>query len=221
MHPSKTCFISAGIGAWYNLGVERFKGSLHGAPADVQIWKDEWPPGRFPRDCVYTIKAAAFEYAIAQGYRTIIWGDASITARKGVEPFLEVVRTKGYWLGTSGHNAAQTCSDACLAYFGITRDDAAKISDCATGLFGMCLDNPQSARFVELFIKAGRDGVFHGSRKHANQSKDPRFLFHRQDQSAATIIASKVGITLSPFAEFGRFRWDRQRLDTIFHCEGM
>jgi len=219
--PPNPVLMTAGIGAWYNRGVERLRGTLIGHPVDVQAWVDEWPPGDFPRDCIYTAKAAAFNYAIQSGYRTLIWADASITVRKPIQPFLDAVRAKGYWLGTSGHNAAQTCSDACLSYFGVTRDEAEGIPDSATGLFGMCLDHPQAAKFVELFIKAGRDGAFHGSRKHAGQSSDPRFLFSRQDQSAATIIANKVGLTLSPWQEFCRFRWDINRLDTIFHCEGM
>lgn len=216
-----TCFISAGIGAWYNTGTDRLKGTLLGQPVDIQIWRDQWPPGNFPRECIYAIKAAAFEYAVKQGYRTLIWGDASITARKSIGPFLDAIKARGYWLGQSGYNAAQTCNDSCLAYFGVTRDEAAQIHDCATGLFGMCLDHPPAAKFVELFIKAGREGAFNGSRKHAKQSKDPRFLFHRQDQSAATIIAHKVGLQLSAWGEFCRFKWDRDRLDTIFHCEGM
>ena len=221
MHPSKTCFISAGIGAWYNIGAERFKGSLHGQPVDVRIWKDEWPPGGFPRECVYTIKAAAFDFAIKQGYRTIVWGDASITARKSVQPFLDVVNAKGYWLGQSGYNAAQTCTDACLAYFGVDRDWAAKVPDSATGLFGVNVDHPTGRAFIEAFIKAGMEKAFHGNRKHAKQSKDPRFLFGRQDQSCATVIAGKMGMPLDSWQEFCRFKWDRQRLDTIFHCEGM
>jgi hypothetical protein len=221
MHPSKTCFISAGLGAWYNLGAERFKGSLHGHNADVQIWKDEWPPGGFPRECPYTVKAAAFDYAIKQGYRTIIWGDASVTARKSTDAFIAAVNAKGYWLGSSGYNAAQTASDAQLAYFGMDRDWAQQVPDTATGLFGVCLDHAIARDFMEMFIKAGRDQAFHGSRKHAKQSADPRFLFCRQDQSCASVITGKLGMKLDAFSEHCRFRWDRDRLDTIFHCEGM
>lgn len=221
MHPSKTVFISAGIGKWYDSGTDRLKGTLltHGCNADIQIWRNEWPPNGYERDCVYHIKAAAFEHAIGLGYRTIIWADASVTARKNVQPFIDVVNAKGYWLGQSGHNAAQTCSDACLAYFGVDRDWAQGVPDSATGLFGVCMDHDVPAEFIRLFIKAGREGAFRGSRKHDGQSKDPRFLFARQDQSAATIIAGKLGLKLDRFIDFARFRWDKA--DTIFHCEGM
>jgi hypothetical protein len=221
MHPQKTVIISAGIGSWYDIGTDRLKGTLitHGCDADTQFWRNQWPPNGYERDCVYHIKAAAFEHAIGVGYRTIIWADASVTARKNPNPFIDLVRQKGYWLGQSGHNAAQTCSDACLAYFGVDRDWAQTVPDCATGLFGVNIDNPVAAEFIRLFIKAGREGAFRGSRKHDGQSKDPRFRFHRQDQSCATIIAAKLGMKLDTWITYCRFRWDTA--DTIFHCEGM
>jgi len=218
---NKTCFISAGISEWYSTGARRFKASLLnvGAPADIRIWVDEWPPGKFSRHCIYTIKAAAFGFAIKEGYTTIVWGDASIQAIKKVEPFLDVVNAKGYWLGQSGYNAAQTCNDACLQYFGVTRDEAEKMHDSATGLFGVSIEHEIGRKFIERFIQAGRDEVFHGSRLHAKQSKDPRFLFARQDQSCATVIAGKMGMPLDRFSDFVRFRWDSY--DATFHCEGL
>lgn len=220
-HPA--VFISAGIGAWYNTGIDRFKGSLidKGVAADFQFWKDEWPPGKFPRECIYTIKAAAFEFAIKSGYKTIIWGDASVWAVNPVNGFINEVNAKGYWLGHSGHNAAQTCSDACLKYFGITRDEAEKIHDCATGLFGVNLDFDGPRRFIERFIQAGRDQAFHGARNHAGQSGDRRFLYHRQDQSCATIIAHQEGMKLDAWQSRVAFRWDKTKPEHVFRCEGM
>ena len=218
---NKTVFLSAGIGAWYNLGTDRLKGSLinHGWPYDIRIFRDEWPSNKFDRSCVYTIKADAFLWAISQGYRTIIWGDASIYAQAKMEPFVEAINARGYWIGQSGYNAAQTCSDACLNYFGVNRDWAEKVPDSATGLFGVNLDNPVANEFIETWIKAGRDGAFAGSRLHARQSKDPRYLHHRQDQACASIIAGKMGMKLDHCIEFFGFCWDTQ--PTIFKCQGL
>lgn len=215
-------FLNAGIGKWYSLGSERLKGSLIGvgAPVEHRFWIDQWPDSHTPRDVVYNIKGAAFDAAIKEGYRILIWGDSSVYAVKKIEPFLDVIRIKGYWLGQSGHNAAQTCSDACLKYFGITRDEAEKIHDCATGLFAVNLDFDAPRRFIERFIKAGREGAFHGSRLHAGQSADPRFLYARQDQSAATIIAAQEGMKLDSWQDFVAFKWDAVT-HHIFKCEGM
>lgn len=223
MHPSKTVFISAGIGLWYSTGAERFKGSLiqFGAPADCKIWVNDWPPAKIAREPIYNIKAVAFEWALNQGYETIIWADASVWAITPVNRFLDDLARKGYWLGQSGHRASQTCSDACLQYFGIDRDQADKIHDCATGLFGVNVNHAAPRRFIERFIKAGHDGAFAGSRKHGGQSKDPRFLFHRQDQSAATIIASQEGLALDLWQTAVAFAWDAVKPCHTFKCQGM
>jgi hypothetical protein len=46
------------------------------------------------------------------------------------------------------------------------------------------------------FFQAAKDRAFAGSREHGGQSQDPRFLFHRQDQSAASLIAGTSGMRL-------------------------
>jgi hypothetical protein len=222
IHPSKTCFLNVGIGEWYSTGTDRLKGSLiqHGFEGDILTWKDEWPCSDFPRECVYTVKASAFNQAIKRGYRTIIWGDSSVTAVRNTANFVAKINADGYWIGQSGYNAAQTASDAQLAYFGVDRDTAQTYHDCASGLFGVNMDFEKPRNFIEAFVKAGREQAFHGSRKHAKQSRDPRFLFCRQDQSAASLILGKLGMPLRPFISECKFLWDRDSGQT-FHLQGM
>lgn len=218
----KPIFLSAGIGRWYSSGVERLGGSLvdKGWPGDLKIWKDEWPNNGFPRDCIYTIKAAAFQWAIDHGYTTIIWGDASITALRPLAAFVATVEEKGYWIGQSGYNCAQVCSDRMLDYFGVSRDAAEKMHDTATGIFGVNLKNPVINEMILTWIQAGRDGAFAGSRLHAGQSSDPRFLFGRQDQAAMSVIAGKLGVPLCNFLDRCKFVWDADA-GQEFHCQGM
>ena len=214
------CFINAGIGEWYCHGSDRLKASLqqHGFSGDVLIWKD-WPEIPFPRDVIYTCKAAAFQQAIDADYGTIIWADSSIFAQDDVTPFVARVVDKGMWIGSSGYNGAQTCTDACLQYFEVTRDEAERMPDCATGLFGVNLDFDFARKFIEAWIKSAHEGAFNGSRHHSGQSKDRRFKFGRQDQSAATMLCGKMGIKLDAFSEFVGYRWDKY--PSIFKCEGM
>lgn len=221
IHPTKTCFLSAGIGEWYATGTDRLKGTLldKGFDGDLLIWRNEWPSNNFPRDVVYNVKPDAVQTAMDRGYTTIIWGDASITARKNTAPFTQHIREHGYWIGQSGHRASQTCTDAQLQYFGVSRDWAHEVTDCATGLFGFDISRPEMRKIVEEWIKAGREGAFRGSRLRGNGSHDRRFLYGRQDQAAMSLILGKHGLPLRHCIEFFRFRWDKQ--DTIFHCEGM
>jgi hypothetical protein len=215
-------FLSAGIGQWYSSGVDRLRGTLIDKkwPGDIRLFKDEWPDEGFSREVVYNVKPAAFTWALKEGYTTIVWGDASITAERSMDVFLTEINEKGYWIGQSGYNAAQTCNDASLAYFNVTRDQAEKIPDCATGLFGVDLNFPWAREFLETWIQSARDGAFAGSRFHDGQSGDPRFAFHRQDQSAATLILGKMGLPLELFQRHVRFKWDTDEGQT-FKCEGM
>lgn len=216
-------FLTAGIGSWYATGAQRFCQSLqdHGWRGDVNAWIDEWPSEwTGPRDPIYCIKAAAFERVMNLGYTTILWADASVTAIRSITPLLEQIEKTGYWLGQSGYNCAEVCPDAMLAYFGVNRDDAERVPDCATGLFGLDLTSTASRRFLERWIRAARDGAFSGSRFHAGQSTDPRFKFGRQDQSAASLIAGQLGMSLEPFQARVKFKWDEDA-GQIFHCEGM
>lgn len=218
---STTCFLNVGIGSWYNMGSDRLKGTLidKGFPGDLLIWKDEWPSNKFPRDVVYNVKADALETAMKRGYTTIIWGDSSITARKNTADFVEQIQRDGYWIGQSGYRASETATDAQLQYFGVSRDWAHEIPDCATGLFGFNIEHQCMRRVVEEWIQAGRDGAFRGSRVHGGGSKDRRFKHGRQDQSAMSIILGKHGVPLKAFQDFARFAWDS--FDTTFHCQGM
>ncbi len=215
-------FLSAGIGHWYPAGTDRLRASLvaQGWPWDIKIWRDEWPHGDFPRESVYTCKAAAFQRAIELGYETIIWGDASITAVRSLDKFVDVINAKGYWIGQSGYNCAQVCSDRMLAYFGVDRNDAEKMHDTATGLFGVNLKNAVVRELILTWIQAGRDGAFRGSRNHAGQSRDPRFMFGRQDQAAMSVIAGKLGVRLDNFLTHCKFAWDIDA-GQEFHCQGM
>ena len=222
MRKSNSAFINAGIGQWYCHGSERLKGTLihHGFPGDVHAWIDKWPCDGFPRDPVYCVKAAAFHEAMRQGYTTIIWGDSSIQALKNTTEFVQRVQRDGYWIGQSGYRASETATDAQLQYFGVSRDWAHQVSDCATGLFGVCLDHEAPRKFIETWIRAGREGAFGGSRHHARQSKDPRFKFGRQDQSAASLILGSMGMALKSFQEHVAFCWDSKDGKT-FLCQGM
>lgn len=203
----KHCVINAVVGdGWYEKGQERLVRSLiyHGFTGDILTWKQEFPMKGYDETNPYNIKAAAFEYAIEQGYTDILWLDASVWAIGYLMPVFDCILDDGYYMWPSGYDAAQTCSDKCLAYFGIDRDEAEKIKDCSSSMLGVNVGHPVGGEFIRRFIQACKDGVAAGSRHHDNQSEDKRFMFHRQDQSVATVIAGQLGMKLTPS---GVFSW--------------
>ena len=191
----KHCIINVGIGSWYEVGSKRLEKSLnyHGYTGDFLTW-NTWPNDNYDKSCVYNVKAAAFEEAIKQGYTHILWADCSAYAIKDVEPIFDIINNDGYYLLTSGYNCAQTCSDKCLDYFNISRNEAELYKDASSGVMGFNINNPLANDALSWFLSAAQRGVFAGSRQHDNQSQDPRFLFHRQDQSVIGIIANIIGL---------------------------
>lgn len=219
---TKTCIINVGLGGWYPKGSERLKRSLiyHGFAWDILIWTD-WPNDNFDKSCAYNVKAAAFEEAIKAGYTHILWCDSSVWAINDISPVLDKLNEQGYYLLASGYNAAQTCSDRCLKYFDLDRDDAELIPDTQTTVMGVNMDNPDGFSFMQMWLQAARDGVFKGSRLHDDQSEDPRFLFHRQDQSAATCIAGHLNLKLEYLGEKVSYYEPQLKESVVLTMRGM
>jgi hypothetical protein len=219
---TKACIISAGIGGWYPKGVERLKRSLiyHGFNWDILTWTD-WPNNSFDNSCNYNVKAAAFEEAIKQEYTRILWLDASVWAIKDPNPIFDIIDQKGYYFWANGYNCAQECSDICLDYFKISRDIAEQMLVVSTSMFGVNITNPIGKEFIEKFLKSAKDKVFHGSRLHDNQSSDPRFLWHRQDQSAASIIANQLKCEVHQPGDLSSYYANSLPESVIFTMRGM
>jgi hypothetical protein len=219
----KACIISAGIGSWYYKGVERLHKSLiyNGFNWDILTWID-WPNMNFGTGNNYNVKAAAFQEAIKKGYTHILWLDASVWAIKDPNPIFDIINEQGYYFWSNGYNCAQECSDSCLHYFEVSRDQAEKMPVASTSMFGVNLTNPIGKEFIERFIQAAKDGVFNGSRFHDNQSSDPRFLHHRQDQSAASIILNQLGCKIHEPGQFSMYYQEKNIPDSvIFFMRGM
>lgn len=219
----KHCILNASNGyAWYPKGTQRLKRSLiyYGFNGDILAY-ETWPNMLFDINNPYNVKPSAFMEALDLGYTHILWLDCSVWAIRDPNPIFDEINEKGYYFWSSGYNCAQVCSDACLDYFKVKRNDAEKMPDCSTSMFGLNLNNPTAKEFLRLWLLAAQEGAFNGSRLHDNQSQDPRFLFHRQDQSAASIILNKLGMKLTPPGVYSEYYTENPKKSTIFLMRGM
>jgi hypothetical protein len=219
----KVCILNASNGTgWYPVGSQRLKRSLihHGYAHDLLFFSN-WPNNEFDKMCPYNIKAAAFAEALKKDYDIILWADCSVWAINYPYPVLDIINHDGYYFWRSGYNCAQTCSDACLDYFGVDRDTAETYQDVSTSLFGIHTKNELGARFINEWLKSAREGQFKGSREHDGQSADPRFLFHRQDQSCASLIANKLGLKIHEEGNHIQYYKKKQPDHLIFTMRGL
>jgi len=194
----KTCVVNGhtNIG-WYPQGTKRLVESLEkvGFDGDVLTYEG-FPNDTYDKTNPYNIKASVIEDALNKGYTQILWLDCSVWVVRNPSDIFSNIYNYGYYFFRSGFTAAQTCSDKCLEYFNVDRDTAEKYMDCSSGIFGFNYNHNDGKKFIDYWLKAAKDNVFDGSRLHDNQSSDSRFLFHRQDQSAATMIINKLGLKM-------------------------
>lgn len=199
--------INAAWKGWYSRGQARLVDSLrtNGYQGDILTWTDEVINKHHDPKFPYTMKAAAFVEAIKKGYTNILWLDCSAWSVKNITPFFDLIQQESVYFWRSGWNLAQSAADSDLEFAGWTRDEAEKLYECASGMVGLNMNDPRVRRLVNIFVDANREGVCSTSRYHDNQSKDPRFKFARQDQTALTIAYHKVGFTNEEMYEAGMY----------------
>lgn len=197
---AKPVIISAGIGGWYAKGVERLEKSLnfHGWAGDVMTWKDVQPQdSRAHNDYPYYFKLAAFRGAIAKGYTHILWCDASFWSIQNPMPIFDFVNSNGFYIFRSGYTLAQTVNDAALEILQIDRDELDQQPEYASGCFGINLHNPDGQKLLERWGLYMDMGLSRGSRSHNNESADPRFLHHRQDQTCLSLAMYTLALSVN------------------------
>lgn len=165
-------------------------GTINGQPIEPHFSQ------RFKSDCVYTLKAAAWEY-VAQFYDVVLWLDCSVYAIKPIENLFDLIESEGYYFWRSGFSLGQTSGRHCLEYFRIDEDESFDIMDTSTSMMGLKLSNPKGADFLKQWLAAAQNGMFHGSRDAIVGAEGRQQLFeHRQDQSAASCLTHKLGLEL-------------------------
>lgn len=197
---AKPILISAGIGGHYVAGIDRLERSLYyeGFGGDMKFWRNQYPDGcpEHGGDGQYNFKPFCFREVFNEGRKVAVWADASFWCVKNPMPLFDYVNEHGLYFFKSGYSLAETATDRLLAVAGVSREELYDVSEFATGLVGINIDNPNGKTFFEKWEDYRTIGLFGGNRVHdLNDSKHPKFRFSRQDQSAASMILYQMGIT--------------------------
>ena len=218
-----TCIINVGVDYWYDKGTHRLIQSLkdNGFEGDI-LCETEYPensPIHF--DNPYAFKVYQFERALAKGYKKIFWMDCSIISSPNPNIILEILNTKGYYFVKNGYSIGQETNDYTLDWFGITRDEAMELPQVCSGFFGLNFNKVRCRNIFRKWKRACEAGCFKGNRIHDDKdSKDKRFLHHRQDQSSLSLAlnAYKEGLHIDNLDDLLTYNPDNKNL---FLCRGM
>ena len=214
--PSDRCVISLGIGRkGHTKPLARLEESLQrtGFQGDLLVWKDELPPHSPTQlESPMAFKTHCFLEAMKLGYRYVLWIDAPCIALRSIEPIFTIMRDKGYviFVDPYGQSVGQWCGDDVLDHHAISREAALRMPEVPTSVIGLDLNSELGRRFFDEWHSMALDGVtFKGTHKailstedhyaigwNKNNciSLDPRVGGHRYDQTAAGIIAQRLGM---------------------------
>ncbi len=197
------CIVNVGFGRWHPKGTDRLVRSLihHGFTGAIKAWKDELPPGSPTHEAVpYGLKVAALQWAFDNGHSSAMWLDSSVWCVRHPEQHgLLLARDGHYLLGNGDWRCDQWTNDACLAYFGLTREQAGSIPMISAGILGLDMRNERSREFFSQWRAAMEAGAFNGSwTARPEEGSGDRYRGHRHDQACASIIAHRLGMLIQP-----------------------
>jgi UDP-N-acetylglucosamine:LPS N-acetylglucosamine transferase len=235
---TKRCIITLGISEQppadhpqlvrdFRPGISRLQASLVeiGCEADFILWDSEYPAGSpTHRDSPCGFKPFCFSEVAAQGYDIVLWLDATITAIKPIEYLFQCIERDGYLIFTEDHSVGAYCKDEALGPLGITREESFRMPSCWACALGLNLKDPRARAFLTEWQALATDGItFPGPRWSgvrgfpATASKDPRVKGHRYDQTAASVLALRLGMnkwhSKKAFAQF--LRNNRRSIPTL------
>jgi len=205
------------LGEHYQSLMGRLISSLrkHDDPVDVVSWSNTLPPGAPGGDmpwAAYCAKPFALKAAADQGYDIVLWLDTAYFAVKHSGPIFDHIEGHEYYVQQNGNMVGNWCTDAALETLEISREEAMQIPEIASGAIGLDVRKLNPHTFMNEWCRLASDGVtFIGA--HANEalgreeivrrrlpdrtvgfvSHDKRVFGHRHDQTAASVIAHKLG----------------------------
>ncbi len=210
----KVCVVTVGIGGWYPRGVMRLLKSFTEVSPEIPVlsWVNVLPPNApdYPGSVPYGVKPFALLEAQRQGYDIAIWLDAAFRLIKPLDPLIAWIAANRYFLCRNGHMVGTWCADSALETLKITREESFTIEEASSYCVGLNLGSKHCQLFLKQWAKYAADGkTFPGFHSNVNRwnydgspqrsegfvSEDPRVLGHRHDQTAASVIAWRLGMS--------------------------
>ncbi len=210
----------------YVKGQGRLRLSEHVAGATLKMYIDCMPHACPPHSSIpYGFKAYGLKEA-AVNYDLLLWCDASILPIRSLEPLWERIERDGYWFSKNGWtNYEWTADSAYKDLFYPTawasdepklledaRHENRRIQHVVATAFGLNVRHPKGRAFLDEYYRlASETRAFCGpwtncaTHPNSNHTPTPRcepcgppdVRGHRHDQTAASVIAWRLGFELT------------------------
>jgi hypothetical protein len=163
-------------------------------PGFKRVWADQLPPGCPPHEQVpYAFKAFALKQVASSGhYDLLLWLDASIVpGPASLDLIWERLEKKGYWISKNGYRNSEWTARSALQYLGVTEEENDQIEHVVATAFGLNLKMEIGRQFLEEYYRLANTEAFCGPWRGGIGVQ------HRHDQTAASVIAHKLGMELT------------------------
>lgn len=197
----------------------------------VLAWGKE-PSGCPPHSQVpYAFKGYALKAVADKGYDLLLWCDASILPIRSLEPLWERIERDGYWMSNNGFTNYEWTADSAYEELfipevmngcGISelRYLNEQIPHVVATAFGLNVRHPKGRAFLDEYYRlASETKAFCGPWKNSNAPGappadgricapcgPPDVRGHRHDQTAASVIAWRLGFELTNPPEIIAYR---------------
>jgi hypothetical protein len=209
--------------AWYPKGQTRLLNSLkHYGGYEFLPFTDEDSVGApSHRKVPYAFKLYAIKAARERGYKRILWVDASMWAIKDPWHVFERIVSHGYLIIEAAQWLGNWSTDASLAHWGLTRDEAMTIPMWSGGFVGLDFTNAVACEFFQKWWDLAHDGVSFIGPYRRNNEPDQRFRGHRHDMSAGSYISHKMKMEIEPNTKWFDYYVPKPKEWTYFLARGM
>ncbi len=158
----------------------------------IHFWRDALPAGSPAHaEVPYGFKAWALRDA-ALKFDRLLWLDACMIA--GPRPLADLwekIERDGYYLCKNGWKNSEWTNLAALPLLGVTAAENETIQHCVAGVIGLDLRHEIARKFLDEYFRLANTKVFCGP------WTGPVGVRHRHDQTAASVIAWRLGMQLS------------------------
>ncbi len=183
----------------------------------------------------YAFKAFALEGTRRDGADLLLWADASILPIRSLEPLWEKIERDGYWIARNGWSNYEWTADSAyqdlLPEFAsepsVARAQNRDIPHVVATSFGLNVKHPKGKAFLDEYYRLAsetkafcgpwRNSAYYGlnSERVGNPCGPSDVMGHRHDQTAASVIAWRLGMKLTDCPEI--FAYSKRRPDGTLH----
>ena len=195
--------------------------------AAVCMWRNRLPKGCPSHEVVpYAMKAFAMREAMEKGHELLLWCDASVVPIKPLEALWARIERDGYWMSRNGFTNYEWTADSAYEslfrnHFGpnykpsieAMRATNKKIEHVVATAFGLNVGSNKGRAFLEEYFWLGSETkafcgpwMNAGHPDNAGKIADGKRIArcgagdvrgHRHDQTAASVLAWRLGFRLT------------------------